>query len=324
MNTKKRKSVMRTAAAVLAVALTLLCAELPPWGGMAHAAGLAPVAENLNYETFRNVAITGRLAAVDPEGETVTFRICEKPGKGTVELGEDGMFTYTPLRGKKGRDSFSYIAADQQGNESSPAVVMIEIRKQSTSVAYADMAGNSANYAALCLAEQDIFIGQQLGGEYFFCPDAEVTRSEFLAMCMRACGAETMTGVAGTGFYDDAEISDWAKPYVATALMAGLIEGYENDEGRTVFAPDMPVTMAEAVVMLDNILEITDISDAIASAECPEWACQAAANLSGCGVDTFYSAYADTLTRGEAADMLLGALKILDNRPSGFRLSWMA
>ena len=319
----KKKTARRAAAMLLAVVLTLLCAQLQPWGATAQAAGLAPVAENLEYETFRNVPITGALAAMDPEGESVTFRISENPSKGTVELGEDGTFTYTPLHGKKGRDQFSYTAIDPQGNTSSPAVVTVEIRKQSTSIAYADMEGNSAYYAALCLAEEEIFVGQQLGGAYFFCPDAEVTRSEFLAMCLRACGAEMMTGITSTGFYDDAEIPTWAKPYVATALMAGLIEGYENDEGRAVFAPDLPVTMAEAMVMMDNILEITDIPDATASADCPDWACQAAANLSGCGMDPFYSTYGDTLTRAEAAGMLLGAMKVLENRSSSFKLSWM-
>ena len=312
---------VRAAALALALTLALLgAAQLP---GTVHAAGLAPVAENLSYETFRNVAFSGTLAAVDPEGETVTFRITRMPDKGTVELGEDGAFTYTPLRGKKGRDSFAYTAADQQGNVSAPAEVTVQIRRQATSIVYSDMAGNGANYAALCLAEEGIFVGQQLGGAYFFCPDAEVTRGEFLAMCLRACGAETAENVVSTGFADDGDMEDWARPYVATAQMAGLVEGYENEDGRTVFAADLPVTTAEAMVMVNNILEITDIADAAAAADCPDWACQAAVNLSGCGVETFYSAYGDTLTRAEAAEMLLGAMRVLDSRTSGFRLSWM-
>ena len=125
MNTGKRQYFRRAAALAVAVILTLLCAEIQLWGGMAQAAGLAPVAENLDYETFRNVAITGALAAMDPEGDPVTFRITEMPYKGTVELGENGTFIYTPLHGKKGRDSFSYVAADPDGNVSSPAVVSI-------------------------------------------------------------------------------------------------------------------------------------------------------------------------------------------------------
>jgi hypothetical protein len=42
---------------------------------------LSPVAKNLEYSTFRGVAITGRLSAADPDGDAVTFELAAAPKK---------------------------------------------------------------------------------------------------------------------------------------------------------------------------------------------------------------------------------------------------
>ena len=53
-----------------AIALTALAPVLP-----AHAEGGAPVAQNLELTTYRNVSVGGRLSAVDPDGGTLTYQI---------------------------------------------------------------------------------------------------------------------------------------------------------------------------------------------------------------------------------------------------------
>lgn len=90
-------------AAALVLALTLIM----PLGTVLAANG-APVAENLELTTYRNVCVGGQLSAVDPEGDAMTFEITTQPSKGTVELTDDGRFVYTPDTNRKGRDYFGY------------------------------------------------------------------------------------------------------------------------------------------------------------------------------------------------------------------------
>ena len=74
-----------------AVALTAFAPVIP-----ARAEGNAPVAQNMELTTYRNVSVGGRLTAVDPDGDTLTFQITTEPTKGEIELTDDGRFVYTP------------------------------------------------------------------------------------------------------------------------------------------------------------------------------------------------------------------------------------
>src|SRR5699024_4807870 len=71
------------------------------------AANSAPVAQDLSLTTYRDVLLSGRFAAVDPEGDLLTFQLVKKPARGAVALPDDGSdtFTYTPYEGKTGKDT---------------------------------------------------------------------------------------------------------------------------------------------------------------------------------------------------------------------------
>ncbi|HIS97543.1 MAG TPA: S-layer homology domain-containing protein [Candidatus Scatomorpha pullistercoris] len=291
-----------------AVMLTAFAPMLP-----AHADGNAPVAQNLEITTYRNVSVGGRLTAVDPDGDTLTYSVTTEPTKGEIELTDDGRFVYTPDTNRKGRDYFGYKATDSEGNSSQEATVIIRIEKQKTNTTYSDLTGDASQYAATMLAEEGIFVGSQLGGSYVFEPDRDVTRGEFLAMCMELGGDELLTAVAATGFSDDDDIPVWQKRYVATALMDGVISGTEAD-GDTVFSSGDSITVQEAAVMLNNVLGTTDVPTAAFDGLVPAWASQATANLTACGVLTFSSRYTDTLTRADAAEMLCAAIEVRDSR----------
>ncbi|WP_300270247.1 Ig-like domain-containing protein [uncultured Flavonifractor sp.] len=278
----------------------------------------APVAENLELSTYKNVAVTDRFSAVDPEGDLLTYRLVKKPARGAVTIGEDGQFVYTPYENKTGKDSFTYIAMDTVGNASDPATVKVKIEKPDTKVTYADLSGHPAHKAAIRLAEEGIFVGECMGGEYFFQPDVAVTRSEFVAMAMNAAGVASLDGVSRTGFADDESIPTWAKPYVSSALKCGLVQGITDDEGRVVFRADDSITTAEAAVLLDRVLSVTDVDAQTFAADAPAWAAQSAANLSTCGVLPAEAGLTDTLTRGEAAQLLCAALDLLDSRDTGW------
>ena len=279
--------------------------------------GSAPVAENLELATYRGVSIGGRLSASDPDGDSITFQITTPPGKGKIDLDEDGHFVYTPDDGKRGKDYFGFKAMDSDGNLSQEATVIIKIQKQSSKISYVDTAGVSGAYAAVRLAEEDIFTGEKLAGEYVFCPETPVTRQEFLAMCMKLSGASALPGVRVTAFADDADIAVWAKPYVGTALREGIISGYAEDGTDVVFSPDRAITALEAAVILDRCIELTDAVTTWFGYEdyLPAWALQSASNVSACGLLPYGVSFSDaSISRGEAAEMLVSAMEILSRR----------
>ena len=308
-----------SAGADVAVGLYLLTAE-----------NGAPIAENLEISTYKNVAVTGTLAAVDPEGDLLTFRLVDKPARGSVALSEDGsaQFVYTPYEDKTGKDSFTYVAVDAVGNTSQPATVKVKIEKASTKVAYADMDGVSAYRSALRLAEEGVLIGEQVGGVYYFRPEELVTRDQFVTMAMHTVGLEALEGVTVTGFADDAAIPTWAKGYVSSALKSGLVQGTIDETG-VVFQGERPITKAEASVLLDRMLQVTDASVTTLFPDldaAPAWAYQAAVNLETVGVLQTAAdgslCLDEQLTRAQAADMLCGALEVLEAREPDSWLPW--
>jgi len=284
-----------------------------------------PVARNMDLSTYKNVAITGYFDAVDTEGDLLTFQLTSTPARGAVTLAEDGssQFVYTPYENKTGSDSFTYVALDPAGNTSPEARITVQINKAGTIVTYADLEGSSAHKSAIRLAEEGIYVGQYVDGHYFFEPDAPVSRARFLTMAMAVSGLESMENVTLTGFYDDEAIPTWAKGSVSAALKAGVIQGSEDADGAPVFGADTPVTLAEATVMLNNLLNITDVPVEVFYADNEtHWAAQAAANLSVSGVlrpeDMGMTALSAPLTMAETAELLDGALDVMAQRETGW------
>lgn len=302
---------MRKHIAVSALALALCFAVCTGFVPVA-AANSAPVAENFEFETFRGVSFGGQLAAVDPEGDTLSFEITTRPVKGTIELDEDGSFVYTPTEGKKGKDYFGYKATDSEGNSSQEATVIIRLVKNK-SVSYVDMDGSGSYRSAVKLAECGAFIGKQMGGEYYFEPEQTMSRGEFLSLCLNVTGTDLLSGVVSTGFTDDGDIPDWQKACVASAVKCGVVKGRYSDGG-AYFDADSPISRAEAMVMLDRSLKLSDVSYLSAGDAVPSWAAQAAANLTACNVISSFGSGSSVLTRAEAADMLVAAMELVENR----------
>ncbi|MCI8594030.1 MAG: S-layer homology domain-containing protein [Oscillospiraceae bacterium] len=284
----------------------------------------APVAENLTLNTYRDVPATGYFSAMDPEGGALTFQLTDRPARGAVSYEEGAStFVYTPYEGKTGKDSFSYVAIDEVGNVSEPAKVSIKIEKPATKVTYSDLEGSTAGVAAIRLAEEGIFTGECMGSQYFFRPDKPVSRSEFIAMAMSAAGVEPLADINVTGFSDDVSIPTWAKGYVSSALRTGLIRGMAGENGQIVFNPDSDITRAEATVLLDRVMNVTDVTSDVFYPDqdaAPAWAYQSAVNLETAGVlrttgDGALS-LGSTVTRGEAAEMLCAAIDIMEARNS--------
>ena len=287
-----------------------------------------PVARNMELVTYKNVPITGYFDAVDSDGDPLTFQLTSTPARGAVALAEDGSsrFVYTPYENKTGSDSFTYVAVDTAGNTSPEAKVSLRIEKPDTKVTYADLEGHEAQKAAIRLAEEGIYVGRYVNGRYFFDPDQAVSRAQFLTMAMAATGLEELEDVALTGFSDDASIPAWAKGPVSAALKAGAIQGSRDETGAPVFGAGEAVTRAEAAVILDNLLDVTDVPvEVFSSGAEGHWAAQAVANLSASGVLSGEQGdgaqLSGQLTLAQAAQMLDGALDVMDAREGGW-LPW--
>lgn len=287
--------------------LFALCLLLLGSSFTALAADGAPIAENLELTTYRGISVGGRLKAFDPEGEEVHFRITTEPRKGALTLGEDGEFVYTPADGKRGRDYFGYCATDPNGNVSQEATVVITIRKAGKGAGYADTAGLSCEYAACVLAEKGLFTGRCVCGQYLFEPEEMVTCGEFLTLCMETAGIEPAETAVSTGTEATAAPA-WVQQYVDAAVSEGCpIPTF--DEG--TFDADAPVTLGAAAQTLSKALRITPLSSAAVEESAEARAIQ---ELVSCGLLPIGMEAETSLTRGQAAELLLKAIQLLEAR----------
>ena len=211
----------------------------------------APVAEDSAAETYKNLPATGKLKVSDPEGDALTFTLTRQPKRGTVTLGEDGSFTYTPKKNKIGVDSFVFTATDPAGKVSREATVTVTILKPSDATQYTDTAGLDCRFAAEWMRHTGIFEGEQLAENPCFSPDREVTRGEFVTMLVKTLDIPTEEDLAVTGYTDETPL--WLQPYLAAAIRSGLTAGLPDQE---TFGADVAITQGEARQMISNALDL--------------------------------------------------------------------
>ncbi len=263
----------------------------------------APVAEDFAAETYKNLPATSRLKVTDPEGQALTFTITRQPRRGTVEIREDGSFTYTPKKNKVGVDSFTYTATDPAGKVSREATVTITILKPANAAQYTDTIGKECRFAAEWARNTGIFVGESLAGNACFSPDRTVTRGEFTAMLTKALELKPEESIP-TGYTD--EIPAWLQPYLAAAVRSGLTAGLPDQE---TFGADKIISGAEAAVMLQNALDLNVVRQDPAPEEgtIPVWAETAICALSDHGLTLDPLA---PLTRSAAVQTLYQAVRM--------------
>lgn len=86
-----------------------------------------------------------------------------------------------------------------------------------------------------------------------FKPESEITRAEFTAMLTRLTG-DNLTGELP---FDDVAPSHWGYDSIYSAYSAGYMNGYDDN----TFRPDIPITRAEAVKMINMAFDRTDYSN---------------------------------------------------------------
>ncbi|WP_187273874.1 S-layer homology domain-containing protein [Paenibacillus sp. N3.4] len=100
-------------------------------------------------------------------------------------------------------------------------------------------------------------------GEQKFDPNGLVTRAEFAKLIVKTFNLEN---ASATQSFDDVNDSDWFKPYVASAVKSGIVNG----KTATTFDPNGQITRAEMAVMSSRALalkgaslEVTKIDDVL-------------------------------------------------------------
>ncbi len=269
----------------------------------------APVAVDSAIETYKNLPNTGTLNVADPEGKEMTFTVTRNPKRGTVEIGADGTFTYTPKRNKVGVDSFVYTATDPAGNVSRQATVTIQILKPGDSKQYADTIGSEARFAAEWMRHSGLFVGEQVGGSICFNPEKTVSRGEFLAMTVKLLEIPVDKNAQMAE-----DVPQWLKPYLLAAQRSGLTANWQTTDGYNV-----PITGAEAAVILQNALDLTVSSDVLAAEKTAQWdenlSAHASASLTVLAENGISFNAGQAMTRADVANVLYQVSKIAPDAP---------
>ena len=218
---------------------------------LAKAEDEAPVALAGELETWRNLPNTGTLHATNDDDGTLTYRLENQPRRGTVELNADGTYTYTPKKNKVGEDSFTFTVTDEAGNVSAPATVRVTIRKPTDAQTFADL-DRDAQFTALWMRETGLFGGEMISDRLSFGPERTVSRGDFLAMVMELEGIEPEIGLQAAAFADEDEAASWLRPYLASAMRRGLIDGERTPAG-LMFRPNDPITVSEATALTARV-----------------------------------------------------------------------
>ncbi|RKN85802.1 Ig-like domain-containing protein [Paenibacillus ginsengarvi] len=76
-----------------------------------------PVAQDMQKQTVKNQALSAKMTAVDPDGDTLQYVLLSQPTRGSVTMDAYGAWTYTPGTNYIGPDSFRVAARDGKGGE---------------------------------------------------------------------------------------------------------------------------------------------------------------------------------------------------------------
>ncbi|WP_256995907.1 tandem-95 repeat protein, partial [Priestia megaterium] len=84
-----------------------------------------PITADLAFTINEDTTLTNQIPAFDPDGDPLTFTLLNPPpANGSVVLGADGVFTYTPNLNYNGMDTFGVLVSDGQGGTSLSTVTL--------------------------------------------------------------------------------------------------------------------------------------------------------------------------------------------------------
>ncbi|SSY69788.1 cell surface protein [Priestia megaterium] len=84
-----------------------------------------PITADLAFTINEDTPLTNQIPAFDPDGDPLTFTLLNPPpSNGSVVLGANGVFTYTPNLNYTGMDTFGVLVSDDKGGTSLSTVTL--------------------------------------------------------------------------------------------------------------------------------------------------------------------------------------------------------
>jgi len=295
-------------------------------------------ANNGTLSVIKNTPTTGMLSSKAPEGTAVTYAIATPPQKGVVVLDDTtpGSFTYTPSLDAFGSDSFTFTVTNETyGSDTATVDVTIEeviIQSPSPSPSptpvvskfrYEDMIGHWGETSAIKLSDDGILMGEKIGNKYFFNPERELTRGDFILYLVSALKLdEEQYREIPSPFADALEIPAWMNLESKAAFDTGIIKG-SLEKGEILLRPADKLTRLEAIAMLNNTIKPNVVSLTPASFAdmylTPKWGTEYIQNMLAYGLikgydDNTIRPYVK-ITRAMAAEMINQTLKYKAENP---------
>lgn len=185
---------------------------------------------------------------------------------------------------------------------------------------YCDTLGHWCDYAATRLHNEGIFTGIKIGNQYYFSPDQQVTRGEFLLYVSAVLQMEPKEAEI-VPFADFYSVPIWQRATVSQMYKIGIIHGsYEN--GELYFNNDESITRLEAAQILNNFLGIKGLIGQMAYTDSyliPRYATEAVKNVADYGLmkgydDGSFRPYI-RLNRAMLADILCNLKDYCEKEP---------
>lgn len=211
-----------------------------------------PIALDSKLVTVEGIACKGELCINEPNGDSYTVNVISYPREGFVSVNENGSIVYYPEEGFSGNDSMIYTVTDRFGAISEKATVNIEVTKNESGIKFADMQEDMLHLYAHRMCSNNVMVYRCENGQYYFDPEATVSRVDFLVMLMNVSGQDAdIVAVADSVISDDTGLSSGLMGYISAAAEKGIIR-LENGS----FSPREAITIEDAAYMLASALEL--------------------------------------------------------------------
>lgn len=246
---------------------------------------------------FVTLTLSGSLTCkIDMDGGEISGCILGFP---TQNMGSVAFFGGSPIINSKFDGSYLVFDAPQNGSYTI----------KTTALPFIDVSAGDWAYSYIqSLVAKNILNGT---APDIFAPDANITREQFCKMLVSALGIYDQAADCG---FPDIDTNRWYYPYVASAVKAGIIKGYDDGSfgiGKSITRQEMAVMVSRIGVtfpIYTSAVSFTD-DDQIGS-----WASSAVksvqqANILGGYEDGSFAPQANA-TRAQSAKIIFGVLTI--------------
>lgn len=211
-----------------------------------------PTLNAVSSETVSGICCVASPRIYDPDGDQTSLNAVTYPQNGSVWVSDNKIY-YTPNDGFIGTDTMTVTVTDIYGNTSPETTVTFNVSRNTYAIRFADMKNNAAHAAAVSLAEKSVVAFTRKDGEYYFSPQSNVSRMDFVVMLLTAGGVTPDTGVQVSLKFDDTDgIASAKLKYLKKAAEMGLIRMSDKS-----FSPEGGVTRMAAAEWICKMLDLS-------------------------------------------------------------------